>query len=139
VRAVMRPPMTGRPDFRQEDVDRRHERVEARRRSCGRRRTSVGEPSSRAAGAGTEADNDESRARVDRAVDEIVGSSAGRTVVAVCHGGAVDVALASVLGLERPLWFDPHHTLISRMMRTGIRSVHSVNECVHLHARRERR
>lgn len=84
---------------------------------------------------------DEFRARVDRAVDEIVASNAGRTVVAVCHGGVVNVALASVLGLERPLWFDPHYTSISRMMasRTGIRSVHSVNECAHLYAKRERR
>ena len=62
-----------------------------------------------------------------------------RRVVAVCHGGVINVALASVLGLDQPLWFDPGYTSISRMAasRTGIRSVSSLNETAHLHARRE--
>lgn len=77
--------------------------------------------------------------RVRQAVDAIVSRFAGQTVVAVCHGGVINVALASVLGLERPLWFDPMYTSISRMAasRTGIRSVVSVNERAHLEARRE--
>ncbi|GIU86394.1 MAG: phosphoglycerate mutase [Acidimicrobiia bacterium] len=81
------------------------------------------------------------RSRVERAVDEIVAAHRGRTVVAVCHGGVINVALAAVLGLARPLWFDPHYTSVSRLLasRTGVRSVHTVNECAHLYAKRERR
>lgn len=77
--------------------------------------------------------------RVAAAVDEIVGRFAGRKVVAVCHGGVINVALAIVLGVDRPLWFDPMYTSISRMAasRTGIRSIVSVNERAHLEARRE--
>ena len=58
----------------------------------------------------------------------------GRRVVAVCHGGVINVALAAVLGLDRPLWFDPGYTSISRMVasRTGVRSVASLNELAHL-------
>lgn len=77
--------------------------------------------------------------RVTSAIDDIVGRFPGRRVVAVCHGGVINVALASVLGLDRPLWFDPTYTSISRMAasRTGVRSVVSVNERAHLEARRE--
>jgi len=76
-------------------------------------------------------------ARVARAVDEIVTAHPGETVVAVCHGGVINVALAGVLGLARPLWFDPGYTSISRMAasRTGVRSIVSLNERAHLEAR----
>jgi 2,3-bisphosphoglycerate-dependent phosphoglycerate mutase len=79
------------------------------------------------------------RARVRRAVDVMVAAHAGETVVAVCHGGVINVALAEVLGLEQPLWFDPGYTSISRMAasRTGVRSVMTLNECAHLYAVRE--
>jgi broad specificity phosphatase PhoE len=58
----------------------------------------------------------------------------------VCHGGVVNVALASVLNLERELWFDPGYTSISRIVasRSGVRSVASVNDRAHLMATRER-
>jgi probable phosphoglycerate mutase len=77
--------------------------------------------------------------RVARTVDEIVAAHAGQTVVAVCHGGVINVALAAVLGLDRQLWFDPGYTSISRMAasRAGIRSVRSLNECAHLYALRD--
>ena len=39
-------------------------------------------------------------ARVHATVDEIVGAHPGETVVAVCHGGVINVALAGVLGLD---------------------------------------
>ncbi len=81
----------------------------------------------------------EFRARIERTVDEIVATNAGRKIVAVCHGGVVNVALALLLGLDRELWFDPHYTSISRMVasRTGIRSLASLNERAHLYATRE--
>jgi probable phosphoglycerate mutase len=78
-------------------------------------------------------------ARVAGAVDDIVARHPGRTVVAVCHGGVINAALAGVIGLAQPLWFDPGYTSVSRMVasRTGIRSVRTLNECAHLHAKRE--
>jgi broad specificity phosphatase PhoE len=79
------------------------------------------------------------RTRIDQAVDEIIAAHPGEIVVAVCHGGVVNVALAGVLNLERELWFDPGYTSVSRVIasRTGVRSVASVNERAHLIARRE--
>jgi 2,3-bisphosphoglycerate-dependent phosphoglycerate mutase len=84
-------------------------------------------------------DPDDFRARVGDAIDKIVAANAGRKVVAVCHGGVINVAFASVLGLAQPLWFDPGYTSISRMAaaRSGVRSVVSLNERSHLDARRE--
>ena len=50
-------------------------------------------------------------------------------------------ALGSVLGVTRPLWFEPGYTSLSRMLasRSGIRSVGSLNELAHLSATRDTR
>lgn len=82
---------------------------------------------------------EEFRARVAATVDEIVSTHAGRRVVAVCHGGVINVAFAVALGLERHLWFEPHYSSLSRMIasRTGARTVESINERAHLDGRRE--
>jgi probable phosphoglycerate mutase len=78
------------------------------------------------------------RARVDEAVNAIVERFPGGRVAAVCHGGVINVALGSVLGIPQPLWFEPGYTSMSRMLasRAGIRSVASLNELAHLHATR---
>jgi len=80
------------------------------------------------------------RARIDDVVEALIARYPGKRVVAVCHGGVINVALGSVLGIEKPLWFEPGYTSLSRMIasRTGIRSVASLNELAHLEARRER-
>jgi broad specificity phosphatase PhoE len=79
------------------------------------------------------------RARVAAAVDQIVTEYAGKRVVAVCHGGVINVAFAIALGLDRHLWFEPHYSSLSRMIasRTGARTVESINERAHLDGRRE--
>ena len=80
------------------------------------------------------------RARVGATLDEVVAAHPGRRVVAVCHGGVINVATAVVIGLDRHLWFEPHYTSLSRLVasRTGVRSISSLNERAHLDARRER-
>jgi probable phosphoglycerate mutase len=80
------------------------------------------------------------RERIDATVAEIVRRFAGKRVVAVCHGGVINVALGSVLGVEQPLWFEPGYTSLSRMRasRGGVRSIASLNELAHLEAKRER-
>ncbi len=77
--------------------------------------------------------------RVTTTIDDIVARYPGRNVVAVCHGGVINVAMGSVINLDRPLWFDPMYTSISRLAasRTGVRSVTSLNERAHLEARRD--
>jgi probable phosphoglycerate mutase len=77
--------------------------------------------------------------RITTTLDEIIDTHPGQTVAAVCHGGVINVALATVLGIDRLLWFDPVYTSISRVAasRTGIRSLVSLNERAHLDARRE--
>ncbi|HEV7524557.1 MAG TPA: histidine phosphatase family protein [Acidimicrobiia bacterium] len=82
---------------------------------------------------------DQFRTRISSVVDEIVAAHAGQRVVAVCHGGVINVAFAIALGLDRHLWFEPHYTSLSRMIasRTGVRSVASLNERAHLDGRRE--
>jgi len=79
-------------------------------------------------------------ARVGATLDALVAEHAGERIVAVCHGGVINVALAIVVGLDRLLWFDPHYTSLSRVVasRAGVRSLASLNENAHLLARRER-
>ena len=82
---------------------------------------------------------DEFRARVADSVDMLVERFAGQRVVAVCHGGVVNVALGLVLGIEQPLWFEPGYSSLHRVKasRGGIKSIASINELAHLSARRE--
>jgi probable phosphoglycerate mutase len=80
------------------------------------------------------------RARVDAVTTALIERFPGKRVAAVCHGGVINVALGSVLGIVQPLWFEPGYTSVSRMIasRTGVRSVASLNELAHLEAKRER-
>jgi 2,3-bisphosphoglycerate-dependent phosphoglycerate mutase len=74
------------------------------------------------------------RKRVSAAIEEIISSHAGQRVIAVAHGGAINVALAEVLGLDRDLWVEVAYASISRVAasRQGARSIVSVNETGHL-------
>jgi broad specificity phosphatase PhoE len=78
--------------------------------------------------------------RIDTTVSELIARFPGKRVVAVCHGGVINVALGAALGVPQPLWFEPGYTSLSRMIasRTGIKSVVSLNELAHLEAKRER-
>ena len=72
--------------------------------------------------------------RVIEGVQRIIDAHPGERVVAVCHGGVINVALGWVLGLPRTLWFEPSYASISRVAaaRSGIKSIASINETGHL-------
>jgi 2,3-bisphosphoglycerate-dependent phosphoglycerate mutase len=74
------------------------------------------------------------RKRVSAAVEEIIASHPGQRVIAVAHGGAINVALAEVLRLDRDLWVEVAYASVSRVAasRGGARSIVSVNETGHL-------
>jgi 2,3-bisphosphoglycerate-dependent phosphoglycerate mutase len=73
------------------------------------------------------------------AVERIIEANPGRTVAAVCHGGVVNAWASHVAGIEFPLFFEPLYTSVSRFLAasSGARSIRSLNETGHLHARRE--
>ena len=79
------------------------------------------------------------RGRIVPCIDRIIAAHPGEKVAAVCHGGVINVYLASVLGIDRHLWFDPEYTSISRVRasRSGPRSIGSINESAHLVGVRE--
>ena len=73
--------------------------------------------------------------RVGAAVEGIVAEHPGReTVVVVAHAGTINVWLARLLGLDRPLAFPLDYTGITRVLasRDGRRVVRSVNETGHV-------
>ena len=79
-------------------------------------------------------DPHEFQARVVPAVERLIERFPGQRVVAVTHGGVINVYLAHVLGIERTLWFYPEYTSVSRVhaSRQGHRSIASINETGHL-------
>ena len=76
----------------------------------------------------------EFRAGVVAAIERVIEANPGRTVAVVCHGGVINAYVGHVLGIERPLWFEPLYTGISRLAasRTGARSLVTLNEAAHL-------
>jgi probable phosphoglycerate mutase len=71
---------------------------------------------------------------VVRAVDHIISGNPGGSVAVVCHGGVINAYLAHILGIDRPLWFEPKYTSIHRVLasRRGDRSLETLNEIAHL-------
>lgn len=80
--------------------------------------------------------SDDFEPRVTGAVDRLIGTHAGDTIVVVCHGGVINLVRATVLGLEHdgPGFFYPNYTSIHRVAasRSGVRSIVTVNETSHL-------
>jgi probable phosphoglycerate mutase len=65
----------------------------------------------------------------------VVAAHPGRaTAAVVAHAGTIDVWLARLLGIARPLAFPLDHTGITRVLagRDGRRVVRSVNETAHV-------
>lgn len=73
--------------------------------------------------------------RVDGALERIIAAHPGRdTAVVVAHAGVINVWLAHLLGMSRPLTFPLDHVGITRVLagRDGRRVVRSVNETAHV-------
>lgn len=79
-----------------------------------------------------------SRAR--RVVNELADRWPGRKVAAFSHGGLINAALATTLGLDEKLFFFlPDYTSVStvRVMPGGRRVVHALNSTGHLTGHRD--
>lgn len=81
-------------------------------------------------------DGGEFQGRVITAAERLIQAHPGERIIAVCHGGCINVYLADVLGMSRSLWLEAGYASISRVVasRKGARSVASVNEEGHLRA-----
>ena len=71
---------------------------------------------------------------VVRAIDHIITGNPGATIAAVCHGGVINAYVGHVLGISKPLWYEPRYTSIQRVFasRRGDRSIGTLNETAHL-------
>ena len=81
-------------------------------------------------------DHEEFRDRVLSSLGRIIEAHPSQTVAVVCHGGVINLFLASILGLalDPPGFFYPNYTSINRVAasRSGVRSIVTVNETAHL-------
>ncbi|MEQ8717415.1 MAG: histidine phosphatase family protein [Acidimicrobiales bacterium] len=75
----------------------------------------------------------ELRTRVTRAIEGILASHAGETVVVACHGGVINAYLAHMLGVDEDMFFRPEHCSVHRIAFEGHRRViRSLSEIHHL-------
>ncbi|MDV6314337.1 histidine phosphatase family protein [Gordonia amicalis] len=73
------------------------------------------------------------RDRLRGALTAIAEEHSGQTVAAVSHGGAISTFLASLLGVERDIFFFAAHASVTRVRHhDGAWAVQSVNETGHL-------
>ena len=73
------------------------------------------------------------RERVVSTIDGLAAAHRGERIAVVCHGGVINTYIATVLGLDRMLFFSPDYTSISRIMiGAGVRSIGTLNETPHL-------
>jgi broad specificity phosphatase PhoE len=79
---------------------------------------------------------DELRHRVVMAVEGIIATRPGSTIVVACHGGVINSYIGSVLGInDEDMWFRPNHASVHRVVAyLERRVVRSLNEVHHLHA-----
>ncbi len=77
---------------------------------------------------------DELRHRVVMAVEGIIATLQGSTIVVACHGGVINSYVGSVLGItSEDMWFRPNHASVHRVVAHGDRRVvRSLNEVHHL-------
>jgi len=82
----------------------------------------------------SEVDPETFRKIVVGAVERIIAANRSRRVAVVCHGGVVNAYVSHILGIERPLFFEPYYTSVSRIVAasTGERSIVTLNETAHL-------
>ncbi len=64
------------------------------------------------------------------AMERVIAAHPGGTAAVVCHGGVINTYIGHVLGIERPLWFEPRYASLHRVAasRTGIRTLLTLNE-----------
>ena len=74
------------------------------------------------------------RRRVVDAMERVVAAHPGGRAAVVSHGGVINAYAGHVLGITRPLWFEPVYASITRVAasRSGVRSITSLNETAHL-------
>lgn len=84
-------------------------------------------------------DRDACRRRVTGALEEVFERWPVGRVAAVCHGGTLNAAIGTVLGVPALFWVNPGFTSVSRLRRMsgGRTVVVSVNETAHLYASRD--
>lgn len=70
------------------------------------------------------------RARVVAAIERVVAHHPGGRVAVVCHGGVMNAYVGHILGIARPLWFEPFYAGVTRVEagRTGARTLRTLNE-----------
>lgn len=85
-------------------------------------------------------DRTEFLSRAARVLDQIIEGHPGQRVAVFSHGGLINAALSTTLGLEEKLFFFlPDYTSIStvRVMPGGRRVVHALNSTGHLAGHRD--
>ena len=70
------------------------------------------------------------RQEIVTVVEELVAAHRGHNVAIVCHGGVINAYVTHILGVEKPMVFEPSYTSLNRIAAAGSgeRTVLTLNE-----------
>jgi broad specificity phosphatase PhoE len=74
------------------------------------------------------------RARVVRAIEDIIARHPRQRVVVACHGGVINAYVASFVGIGSDMFFRPAHTAVNVVLAgpDGVRALRSLGDVNHL-------
>ncbi|MPZ23097.1 MAG: hypothetical protein GEU28_06045 [Dehalococcoidia bacterium] len=76
------------------------------------------------------------RARVMKAMDQVIAENPGRRVAVFCHGGVIQSYIAAILGIQDDVFFYPFNAGISSVRALGERrTLWRLNDIAHLDQR----
>lgn len=75
------------------------------------------------------------RARVRRAIEDLLARHAEGDLLVVCHGAVINAYLAPLLGVDHEMFFVPENTSLNSLVVDGhVRRVRFLNDALHLTA-----
>ena len=68
------------------------------------------------------------------AFERMIAAHPSQNIAVVCHAGVINAYFASILGIDKAIFFGPQYTSVNRVLASskGARGVHSLNETAHL-------
>lgn len=75
------------------------------------------------------------RAKIVDAFERMIAAHPSENVAVFCHAGVINAYFASILGIDKAIFFGPQYTSVNRVLASGssgARGVHSLNETAHL-------
>lgn len=75
------------------------------------------------------------RGKIVDAFERMIAAHPSQNIAVFCHAGVINAYFASILGIDKAIFFGPQYTSVNRVLasnKSAARGVHSLNETAHL-------